>query len=274
MQLDRGELADAEAQLRRELARATDRLGAKDPLTLRLTHNLAAALQLQSKPSEALSLYRQAFEGRRERLGKDDRETLISMNSLGALLRNQKQFDEAESILREALALRRKKFGSLNEDTVNSAGDLGSLLRQQGKYAEAEPLLREALEWRLKNLGAGHPYTLDSLYNMGLLLQKTGRLNEAEPLFKELYRYAPDAQIPPPRAAVYMSCHGIALAEMGRYREAEAPLLKAQRRLEDANLKNHSAYTDVMAALQKTSKALGHAPPTSGQGVSPATNSG
>jgi tetratricopeptide (TPR) repeat protein len=122
-------------------------------------------------------------------------------------------------------------------------------LRMQGRLQEAEPIFSEALALRRRFLPENHPNTLDSLHVLATLLQQLGKSAEAEPVFSELHRRVALASIPPGRKALYISGHGLCLVKLGRYSDAEQPLLDAYRQLNDTGQKEHPAYRAVVRSL-------------------------
>jgi tetratricopeptide (TPR) repeat protein len=248
-QMRSGDWPQAEADLRAALQRATFELSADNPITLRLMHNLAGALQGQKELSRAEEVFRQALAGRRRALGEDARDTLITMNTLGALLRDAGKYDEADQLLTQALEIRRKTFGSGDSDTVQSMYDLAVLRRLSKKYPEAAALLRDVVRGRLLALGPDHPATIGSTYYLAMTLRESGMLAEAEPLYRGLYERSDFGKIEQGVVAIYKSGLSVCLAQAGKNREAEPLLREAYERLRLAGENRAKATREVAAAL-------------------------
>ncbi|CAN5331352.1 hypothetical protein BH09PLA1_BH09PLA1_24400 [soil metagenome] len=244
-----GRLVQAEPLLRESLERSRAVHGPAAQPTLTAMHNLAMLLQAQGKISEAEVLHRDTLARRRLSRGDDDIETLISMNSLGVLLRDKGYHAEAEALLREVLNRRRSLLGDEHSDTLMSMYDLGSLFRDAGKLSEAEALFQEALRHRRRKLPPLHPDLLGTEYVYARVLDRLNRSAEAEPLYKALYLDAPQAEIAPGLAAIYMTGYGRCLVKLGRYAEAEQPLREAYDRLLANKLSSHRVVPEVLTAL-------------------------
>jgi tetratricopeptide (TPR) repeat protein len=194
------------------------------------------------------------LQRRRQVLGDDAPDTLYSLNNLGGLLLSRAQADR--SILNQAEPLLRSAFEasarSLKDDDPLKPfvlNNYATALRMQGRLKEAEPIFSQALSLRQRFLSENHPNTLDSLYVSATLLQQLGRNTDAEPLFGELYWRVSVAPIPPARKALYSSGHGPCLVKIGRYADAERPLLEAYRQLDETGQLEHPVSRAVVRAL-------------------------
>jgi tetratricopeptide (TPR) repeat protein len=171
------------------------------------------------------------------------------MNNLGQLLQDQGQLEEATLLLRDALERYRRVLGDDHPDTIGSINSYGMVLGTAGDVQASEPFHREALERSRQVLGENHPDTLFYMNNFARVLQAQHNLETAEPLLKELYLRASKAQISPQNAALIMARYGLCLTQLGKYREANEPLIDVYKRLRSAGLEKHVRMHDVVAAL-------------------------
>jgi tetratricopeptide (TPR) repeat protein len=129
----------------------------------------------------------------------------------------------------------------------------------QARHADAEPIQRRSLEaWR-RVRGPDHPNTIFAENNLGTTLKALKRDAEAEPLYADVYARAQRAQIPAALAATLMGNYGPTLVRLGKYAEAEAPLLEAHRRLRATNQASHHRTRDVIASLVALYERTGRA---------------
>lgn len=150
-------------------------------------YNLAYALHMQGKVSEALPHYEEALrivpfykeaytmyslalqtQGENTRLGE-------AKSNYGTSLGKQGRFAEAEALLNEALRL--------NPTLVDAYSNLGIVLAMQGKMQEARYYFTEAIRLN-PNHSTAH-------YNLGLVLAAEGNLKQAISHYTEALRLNP-----------------------------------------------------------------------------------
>jgi tetratricopeptide (TPR) repeat protein len=139
----------------------------------------------QGKLAEAVSMCRQALDGRRRVLGAEHPDTLWSQLFLGLFLYEQNQYDKAEAVLRPAVECCRRTLGPDHVQTLHGQSDLALVLWYQDKEAESVALDRQTLDGRRRSLGPDHPDTLRSLENLASSLESLGRPVEAEALYRQ-----------------------------------------------------------------------------------------
>ncbi|MGH7176599.1 MAG: tetratricopeptide repeat protein, partial [Tepidisphaeraceae bacterium] len=242
--------AEAEPLYRESLAIREKLLGKDHPSYLSSLNNLSRVVRVQGKLSEAESMLRDVLRESRRVLKDDHPSTTLAMNELAALLAEDlKQYSEAASLHREALERRRRTMAEDDIDTLQSTQNLGRLLTLVGKYAEAEPLLRRAIEGRQKVLGENHRHTLSSMNSLSLVYEAQGQFAEAEPLLARLCTPAGLAVWPAGSHPVFFQRWGCCLTRLGRYTDAEAPLLRAHEMLRAANRDKTEFMRQVLEAL-------------------------
>lgn len=92
---------------------------------------------------KAMSLFEEAWEGRKHKLGDKHPDALETINDLAVLYKEQARYEEAEPLLIEALNGRRLKLGDTHPRTRESLNNLIELYDAWDKSEKAE-------EWRAK----------------------------------------------------------------------------------------------------------------------------
>ena len=247
----RGKSAEAEAALRQVFEKGRRADGADHPDTLSAGSNLANVLYKQAKFSEAEPLLRDLVAMTRRVCGEDHQMTIAAINTYASIKQELGRLDEAEALFRESLEKSRRAFDENNPVTLTVMNNLATVLKRGGKLDEAIELYREGLDRHRRLLGPNHPNTILSMNNLGQALFAKRDLDEAERLFAEVYRLVPQAQIDPRSSAIVMSRWGPCLVELGRYADAEAPLLEAYRRLTESGQAQAPAMAGVLDGLVK-----------------------
>jgi tetratricopeptide (TPR) repeat protein len=204
---------------------------------------------MQGKFAEAEPLQRDVVERFRRVMGEDYPDTLVAIGNMGALLRELGKLAEAEVYAADAVQRSRRVMGADHPNTISALDNLGSLLRRQGKLEEAEPVASEAMERARRVLGDEHPQTLIYLANYITVLRTGGKLDQALPLAAELYRRCESSPLPPQRKGTYSSAYGLLLVKMGKYSDAEQPLLRAYEHLQSASRNADPQTREVIEGL-------------------------
>ncbi len=139
---------------------------------------LAAALHLHQRETEAEAQYRAALATHDRVLGRDHATTLETLNGLGVTLWRLERRAEALGIMEDVLARRREVLGEEHPDTLAALGNVAVMTAALRSDREAEPLYREVLAARVKSLGELNPSTVRALRNLIELVQRSG--DEAE----------------------------------------------------------------------------------------------
>ncbi|MEL7483086.1 MAG: tetratricopeptide repeat protein, partial [Planctomycetota bacterium] len=142
------------------------------------------------------------------------------------------RMEEAEDALQAFLDHRLARL--VGDQNLYIAGDIAfaKVLHMKGDHAGAERLLRATLEYCDRRFTDPHSLTETSLVWLGDVLLTLGRPSEAEPLARRardmIHRSRGKFD---PRYAIAESVHGRAIADEGRYDDAEPVLLNAYERL-------------------------------------------
>jgi tetratricopeptide (TPR) repeat protein len=121
-------------------------LGPDHPNTHGSLANVATAVQLQGRISEALALYLETVESYKRTLGPNHPDTLNVERNLATALGEQKRYSEAEKIFRRAFEKRQQLFGPDHHQVIDDLCDLAITLSHMGRHAEAGRIFQDTLE--------------------------------------------------------------------------------------------------------------------------------
>jgi len=217
---------EAEPLLRQSLE-LRRRQGDDDVHYLTSLSNFAKLLQRRGKLDQAERAMREALAGRRRVLKDDHPQTMMAMNDLSWTLAERGQLDEAGQLAREALSRRRRVLGDDDRDTLQSTNALGRILTLRGEYAEAEKVLKETVEKRRRVLGERHAHTLGSMAHLARVYELEQRFAQAEPLLAHVCQPELRPILGTEDAAAVLLRYGQCLAQLGKWEQAETPLLEA-----------------------------------------------
>lgn len=226
-----GKLADSEPLLRQSLEGRRRTLGSDHNKTIQSLGMLAALLHDLGRLEDAERLYQEALERNRRVFGENHPDTIAWVNCLGQICMDRNIPVEAEAHFRRALESRRRALGDDHPDTLPSITNVGSALMAQNKLAEAEEFLTRGLEGSRRVLGDNHPTTLASMAKLVRLLRLLDRLEASESLGAEAVRRGKE-KLPAGHAniATFLLEHGVTLAKLKRFAEAEQQMLEANER--------------------------------------------
>ena len=105
--------------------------------------------------------------------------------------------------------------------------NLAYLYAREGQYEKGEPLARRVMQTYREKLGESHGLTLMAQDTYGTVLLGAGRFEEAEALFRKVVRTVERDSGETWSLPIIRSHHGMSLAELGQYQEAEQLLLGA-----------------------------------------------
>jgi len=249
----RGDYAEAERVMRRELAIEEEQFGNDHPNVAVALGNLASLLHATGRLADAEPLVRRAL-AISERFGSGDPGVAAALDNLAQWLIGTGRLAEAEPLFRRALAISEQNFGSSHPTVAIRLNNLGQWLRAAGRLDEAEPLLRRALAILDGCLGGDHSGVAVALNNLAMLLCATGRLAEAEPLQRRAL--AIDERTlgsSHPNVAVRLSNLGQLLKAAGRLAEAE-PLQRRALAIDERAF--GSSHPNVALRLVNLAKLL------------------
>jgi eukaryotic-like serine/threonine-protein kinase len=195
--------------------------------------DLGSLLRERGDLAQAEALFRENVAIRRKVHVADHPDVGTALGNLARVLQLKGDNVGAEALFREQLAIYAKRF-----DTHTLVGatwnNLSYALRGQGRLAEAEDAARKALPLVLAARGNRHPDTASTMVNLGRFELEHRRLAEAEALFVPALKIRQDLfPASDRRIAAAKSWLAASYTAGGRYADAEALLLDANRHLAD-----------------------------------------
>jgi serine/threonine-protein kinase len=228
----KNDYAAAEQMSRRALSLSQHALGHDHPTVAFIMHNLAFAIELQGRLSEAQPLFNDSLELYRKLFGAEHPETIVAMANYGMLLYRMRDLDAAERTLRDVLTLRRKTLGERHSRVGYDRVNLGIVLYDKRQYREAEAEFRAALNIYSESLPTNHEFNGTAHRTLALTLLALDQKQEAEKEIKISIAIF-SAILDPKNLQIVISktALGRVLAQQKRFAEAEPLLLENYRRL-------------------------------------------
>ncbi len=261
----RGQLADAEAKMRKALAYRIAGFGPDHGLVGYTYARLGVILQDDRRSEEALALQRQ---GLNIMIGFGHGENFAAVDirgNMGNALASLGRYEEAEALLRTTVEMSEQVEGLMAPRTVIRRSNLGRVLTVLGDYQEAADIFADGIE-RGASIWPENYYIIDSmLYARGAALRGLGQLTES------LEHYERAAEMVKARLgedhlnyASRLRGLGRALQTYGRYEQAEQNLERALQLATDKE--NENAYQSTLSRI-----ALGSLYVELGRGVAAET---
>jgi tetratricopeptide (TPR) repeat protein len=145
--------------------------------------NLAWAVRLEGRYSEARDVSEEAWDYGREKLGPEHYATLRAAVGLSiALRRIAPEREDALRIARESYETCQKRLGGRNPDTMAAAINLVNVQRVNGLLDEALELAADTVNRYPGIYGPEHPYNYGCIGNLALLSRATDNPEEARRL--------------------------------------------------------------------------------------------
>ncbi len=171
---------------------------------------------------------RRAHEIFRAALGETDAETLEHLSNIAVLETEAGTFAEAVRIFRQILAVLEPAEGADSPKVLDVVLNLATALDSAGESAEALPYFERVVAGRRRIYGAEHPALAEALVITSLRLSRSGRSAEALAALAEARAiYQP---LDHPELGSVENYSGLALADLGRFREAESAFERAAAR--------------------------------------------
>jgi tetratricopeptide (TPR) repeat protein len=170
---------------------------------------------------QALKMYKESLEIQRE--AGDENNQALCLNNIGNTYLSRGQYDDALTYLQQALQLREKL--KVPGDIAETVHNLAETNAKMGQYDQALSQYLRALDL---HRGAGDKRTAatDS-YGLGTLYGHQGRYGAALNSEQEALKAFRELQERSPTMADILSGYGGALAEVGRWEEAQKTLDEA-----------------------------------------------
>ncbi len=195
-------------------------------------NDLAQVFRIQSRHTEAESLYRRALAIWEKAHGSESTRLTMILDNLSRLYLDQGRYAEAEALLQRALAIAEKAQGPEHWFVATRLSNLAWLYSEQGRYAEAEPLLKRVLAIRVKEHGPEHPDVATTLDSLAALYYSQGLYAEAKSQNKRTLTLREEVLPDHPHVATSLTNLADLYRSQHRYAEAESLLKRALAILE------------------------------------------
>jgi non-specific serine/threonine protein kinase/serine/threonine-protein kinase len=253
-----GDIGGAIALFEETLGVLRGAFGERHVYVATVMESIGSLEQRMGRYAAADSFMTAALDMRREILGDRHRDIANGLNALGLLHTETGESDEADTYFQEALAMSLDMYGEGHPLTASVLNNIGVLHLQRDEATQAEAAFRRALSIREDVLGERHRYTLNTRANLAAAILLSGRAEEAAALAGEAVQA--EREIGLTDAALQgaaLGTWGRALTELGRFQEAEAPLLEAYEIQEGALGAEHARTRKAVGALVALYEAWG-----------------
>ncbi|MCA9759034.1 MAG: serine/threonine protein kinase, partial [Candidatus Eisenbacteria bacterium] len=248
-----GKWRDAEVDLRRASELHKKDLGARSPEYAEDLDQLAGAVRVQSRASEAEALVRESLEIRRTVLGEWHPKVATSYNNLALMMREAGRPMEAEALYRRALDIRAGSLSAEDPTHFLTAINLSITLRQLGRIEESLTLLDEMLTRFTPMFGEGHDLVMTARNTRAALYLDLERFTEAEAEFAEiLHFWEQRAGRNHPNAIMTIANLAFAQRGLGRVEESIATAEEAIELWRSQYGGAHVAMSNLLANLAKS----------------------
>ena len=248
------------ADLLRDLVERRARVeGPEHRNTLIARNILSGVLMDMGRLDESEQVQREVLDARRRTMGPDHPDTLVSANNFIDVLLKRRKLADAEALAREVLERRRRVLGPDAPETLTSTNRLGICLLELDRPVEAEQAFRDAAARRAVALGKDHPQTLISEQSLAEALVRQSKHDQAEPLMARVVTVA-RGRVPDETLGRYVAAHGLCLAQLRRWSEAEVELREAYDLLKKPRSSGQpdKRLRPVVTALVNVSRATGN----------------
>lgn len=157
-----------------------------DLQTLAISVEVAAALRVLDRNSEAFALDTETLRRLRDTYGEDDDVYLICANSYGEDLRKAGKYDEALAHDQALLPAFDRVFGENQFRPLNLRNNIAIDLRCTGRFAEALEQDQHVRDERERQYGAASSQVLGSLFGISRDLRWLGRHEEGLAVSREI----------------------------------------------------------------------------------------
>ncbi len=176
---DAGDVNDAIVQLTQVRSVLLSIRPSNQTLLLTVSHELALALHLSGRLSEAATLQRETLNERMLLHGVEHPDYLGAANNLGTTLLELGDLSEAEALLRHVANASAKALTPKHPDTLVAAANLTAIDMRRGGLDRALPELQRILEELREQLDDWHPFVQSTLNSLGYARYLAGQFDEA-----------------------------------------------------------------------------------------------
>ena len=220
--------------------------------------NLGFAKSELGKAEEAESLYAAGVAAAQRAYGNEHPVVASMLSPYASVLDRAGRTAEADSIYRAVIAMRRRLLGPEHPDYAWTLFNYADFHREHGRYAEAARWAREVLKLRGPSLPETHPAVATAMGVLGRALGRMDSLAAGERWLRESLALREKA-LPAGHwlLASSRSILGEHLALSGRFAEAEALMLPAERALVEIRGEDAPPVRDARARLAALYAAWG-----------------
>jgi tetratricopeptide (TPR) repeat protein len=217
----------------RAVAGLTQRLGPKDPLTLKAMFHLARTYMHLGEGERCHQLLLWVLRHQKRFFGMNHPDTLMTRNELGMLFcASKRHLPAAQRLVENVLQARRQVLGEEHAYTLWSINDLSKIYIEVGRADDAVTILENIVPIVVRTLGQNHVGMSMTRTNLGRAYFMSERWAEAEDTVRPLL-----AEIPPHHPDWIHTMYGYAqiLFELGRLEDAEKHCNQAMDKISTAN---------------------------------------
>lgn len=232
-------------------------LGPEHPDNANILNSLATLYNSMGNYERSLHLHQRALEITEKVLGPDHPDVATQLNNLASIYKTMGAYDKAQALYQRALEITEKSLGPNHPQIASILNNLAGLYELMGKYEQALTFYQRTIEIQEKSLGPDHPKVTSTLNNLGFLHLSLRDFGAAAAFFRrsnslaglaELYlvqgqpevalefiqkQRTPTLREPVGYKVQYHTQHGLALAGIGRRKEAAFSLLQAVQGVEE-----------------------------------------
>jgi tetratricopeptide (TPR) repeat protein len=178
-------LQDAEVVLRQGLAMMEEASHAENFQYGASLLMLAKVLDGQGRYAEGEELLRRSLAFGEEVLGIQEPFYGSLLQAMGLSLARKGQYDDAEDLLNKSLGVLKKHPGIYQIEYASSLHALAMVREAKGRYEEAQALLEQSVASLERVVGSEHPFYGELLQALSAVLERQGRQVDAESLARQ-----------------------------------------------------------------------------------------
>ncbi len=248
--LDTGEYEESERLFRESLEINLRLLGEDHPDIAISLNNLAFVLHDTRNYESAKEYYQRALDIRLAVFGEQHQQTAQSLNNLAFLYHDQGETERSLEFSQRALAAFRSVYPDDHVEVARGLQNLAGWLVEEGDYETAETMLNEALAMNQRILPGDHPDIAITQSGIAVLMLETDRaevaLEMAAAAGESLTTaYGADHW----RTGWALALEGASLTALGRFADAEPPLIQAHKTLSSSSGARESQVASCLQYL-------------------------
>ena len=254
-----GQLEEAEALYRQNLAELLRTRGERNSNTLAGRNNLAGLLARTGHLEEAEEQFGACRETARDWLGEDDVYHLACLGGLINVIAERGDLEGASRLDEKLISLAEAKWGSAHPRTLVKRLYAASRLVARGETQEAESRVRSSIPGLESTLGGQAPSLVYAKALLAQILVETGRAAEAEQLVDSTLEQVRSALgDDSPNVLLLESRLGEAWHKLGRLEDAKSLLERVLERQRQTIGRDTAATLCTQVSLADVEAEMGH----------------